>query len=327
MNKSCLKIFIFLIITIVMVCICPFVGQHKIDISAVFEKGSIDSQIFFNLRLPRVLLGLLAGGSLAMIGAAFQVILRNPLATPYTLGITGGAAVGAYLAIAFPAMFFQIGPFSSVQILALAAAGLTQFAIYAAARRSLGMSMNTLLLAGVTFGIFCGSLVLLLRYIAQPKMLVSMDRWMMGGLDTVGYSSVIAVSCFVLPAVVVMVANSVSLNHLSLGDDMAAGHGVDVQRVQLVCFSAAAFATAGVVSAVGPIGFVGLIVPHAVRRICGNDCRVVLVNSFLAGSALLVCCDAAARTVFAPTEMPVGIVTAMIGGPVFIAMLLMGRWK
>jgi iron complex transport system permease protein len=310
-SRCLLRIAAYAVPCLLVIAAAPFVGSHRTT-----------AQILWELRVPRVLLGLLAGGTLALVGASLQVILRNPLATPYTLGVTGGGALGAVIAIAVPGLHLAVGPLSTVQIFALAGCGATLLLIYVFARRPEGISMPTLLLAGVTIGILCGALSLLVRYLADPKLLVAMDRWVMGGLDVVGYAKLGSMAPLLLPGLGLLVLQVPTLNHLSLGEEMAAGHGVDVAGVHREVFFGAGLATAAVVSVTGPIGFVGLIVPHAVRRLSGFDHRVVLPASFLLGGAFLVACDALARTLIAPSEMPVGILTALIGGPVFIWILL-----
>jgi len=295
-------------------CAAPFVGA-----------ATTTAKVFWTLRVPRVLLGLLTGGTLALVGASLQVVLRNPLATPYTLGATGGGALGAVVAIAAPGLAMSFGPFTSVQVFSLVGCGATLALIYAMARRPGGIAMSTLLLAGVTVGILCGALILLVRYLTNPNLLVAMDRWIMGGLDVAGYGEVASVLPFLLPGLGLLALQAPSLNHLSLGEEMAAGHGVDVGALHREVFLGAGLATAAVVSATGPIAFVGLIVPHAVRRLSGFDHRVVLPASFLLGGAFLVACDAAARILVQSAEMPVGIVTALVGGPIFIRILLRGR--
>ncbi len=309
--------------------ICPFVGSESLDyrkvLSLAGEAGGTDADIFFFQRLPRVLLALMVGGTLAMAGATFQVILRNPLAEPFTLGVTGGAAVGAVLAISVPGLWLSWGPFSTVQLFALVGAAAALGLIYAMARRPEGMAMHTLLLAGVTISILCAGAVLLIRYIVSPHLLVRMDQWMMGGLDVIGYRELAALFPLLLPGLALLAMQARSLNHLALGAEMARGHGVDVAAVQKEAFIGGGAATAAVVSLAGPIGFVGLIVPHAVRRLSGFDHRVVLAGSFLLGGAALAFCDALARVILAPAEIPVGIITALVGGPLFIRLLLKGR--
>ena len=284
--------------------------------------GEADAFIISELRLPRTLLGLLAGGALAITGACFQVVLRNPLAEPYTLGATGGAAVGAVLAISIPHLDVSLGPLSSVQIFALAGTGLALGLVYRLARRPHGISMNTLLLAGVTLSILSGGIVMFIKYLADPHDLAKMTLWLMGGLGVIGYKEVVTLSVLGVPGVLVLLWQMPALNHLSLGDEMAAGHGVEVARVQKLVFVGGGLLTAAAVSVAGPIGFVGLIVPHAVRRLSGFDQRIVLPASFLLGGAFLAACDAAGRVLFAPREMPVGVFTAIVGGPLFIKILL-----
>jgi len=305
----------------------PLVGVKALDYGAVARQlfqgpMGTDAQILLYHRIPRVVLGLLVGGGLALAGASFQVVLRNPLAEPFTLGATGGSAVGAVIAISVPTLSFSWWVFSSTQVLAMVGALMTLGLIYALSRRPTGISMGTLLLTGVTMSILCGGLIMLARYLVSPNLLVQMDRWMMGGLDVVGFEGLASLLPLLLPAVGLLFLQGVSLNHLSFGREMAAGHGVDVSAVQKQVFIGGGLATAAVVSVAGPIGFVGLIIPHAVRRLSGYDHRVVLPASFLLGGAFLVACDVLARTVLAPTEMPVGVITALIGGPVFLAILL-----
>jgi iron complex transport system permease protein len=304
---------------------CPFVGGEPLDYGAVFSAsgaGSPDAEIFLRQRIPRVLMGLLVGGSLAVAGAAFQAVLRNPLAEPFTLGVSGGCAVGAALAIAVPWLRVTWGPFSPVQILALAGAAGALGLICWIARRPEGISTTTVLLAGVTVSVLSAGAIMLMRYLASAHLLVQMDRWMMGGLDVVGYRELAALAPLALPGLGLLALQVNALNHISLGEEMAAGHGVDVRAVQTEALVGGGLATAAVVSVAGPISFVGLIVPHAVRRLSGYDHRLVLPASFLLGGAVLAVCDTAARTVMFPTEIPVGVVTALIGGPLFIRLLV-----
>jgi len=304
----------YLVPSLAVACVAPLVGSERTD-----------AEILWSLRVPRVALGFLAGGTLALVGASLQVVLRNPLAEPYTLGIASGGALGAVVAISVPGLSLAAGPLSTVQLFSLAGCGASLALIYALARRPQGVATGILLLAGVTIGILCGALILLVRYLADPNLLVAMDRWVMGGLDVVGYRALGSLAPFLLPGLGLLALQTAALNHLALGEDMAAGHGVDVAAVHNDVFLGAGLATAAVVSITGPIGFVGLIVPHAVRRLSGFDHRVVLPASFLLGGAFLVACDALARTVVAPAEMPVGIITALVGGPAFIRILLKRR--
>ena len=307
---------------------CPFIGGNLFGGgeatggAPVAIEAGLHADILLNLRVPRVLTGLLVGGTLALVGAAFQAVLRNPLAEPFTLGVSGGAAVGAALAISVPWLRFAWGPFSPVQVLAILGAASALSLIYWIARRPSGLSMTTVLLAGVTVSVLSAGAIMLMRYLASPHRLVQMDRWMMGGLDVVGYGPVASILPLMLPGLGLVALRAGALNHLSLGEEMAAGHGVDVRAVQVGSLVGGGLATAAAVSVAGPIAFVGLIVPHAVRRLSGYDHRVVLPASFLLGGAVLAVCDTAARTVIFPTEIPVGVLTALIGGPLFIRLLV-----
>lgn len=326
-KKYWLSMSVYILFAAAAILVCPFIGSEKITISDIFngDLQSPQADIFFQLRLPRVFMGFIAGSALAIAGAVFQVILRNPLATPYTLGVTGGSSVGAYLAICLGSSQIAFLGLSSVELLSLLGAAIVFAAIYVIARKPKGLSMNTLLLAGVTIGIFSSAVILLIRYISEPNMLVSMDRWIMGSLDITGYRSIASILPFLLPGVGLLFMQTVSLNHLSFGDELAMGQGVDVHKVQLFAFAGGSLATAAIVSSTGPIAFVGLIIPHCVRSISGFDHKIVLPACFFSGGAFLVICDTLARVIISPSQMPVGIITAMLGAPFFIYMLLNKR--
>ncbi len=329
-RRNCIvSISLYLVSAVLVLIAAPFIGSEPIRPGVVFRdiigngsNRSTEAMIFVYQRAPRVLLGFLVGGSLALVGGVLQVILRNPLAAPATLGLTGAGSVGAVLAISIPTLSISWGPFSTVQLFALLGSALALGAIYLMARSPQGVSMNTLLLAGVMIGIICGAVIPLIRFLAHPNYLVAMDRWMMGGLDVIGFRELAGLFPFLLPGVGLLFMQMSALNHLSLGEEIAMGQGVNVAAVQRVSFIAGSLSVAGVVSIAGPIFFVGLIVPHCVRRISGFDHRIVLPGTFLAGGTFLVFCDIFARTLIAPTEMPVGIITAILGGPFFIYLLI-----
>lgn len=315
------------LLSVVVLAGAPFFGSERLAIAnitnAIFSHiPHVDADIFFYHRIPRVLLAFLVGGTLALAGSSLQVILRNPLAEPFILGISGAGAVGAVIIISVPGLSIYLGPISSVNLFSLLGCILCVGAIYLLARSPLGISMTTILLAGVTINILCGAAILLVRYIVSPHLLVAMDRWMMGGLDVVGYRELLSLLPLLLPGLLLLFLQGHVLNQLAFNEEMAIGHGVNVGSVQKQVFLGTGLATAAAVSLAGPIGFVGLIIPHAVRRLSGVDHRVVLPASFFLGGAFLTICDLFARTVVAPTEMPVGIITAIIGGPVFFRILL-----
>jgi len=321
----------YLLLFITVIVITPWIGPEKTTPGAILQHiqgpSNPQGEIFFFQRLPRLILALLTGGALALVGASFQVLFRNPLVEPFTLGVSGGSALGAFLAISIPSLWIVWGPFSSIQIFAAIGASGSLLLIYRIANRPQGLSVNTLLLAGITISIICAGAILLLTYLASPNLLMSFQRWMMGGIDIVGYQDLISLVPFLLPGGILLFIHARDLNHIALGEEMALGHGVDVKSVQKHVFIGGGLATAAVVSLTGPIGFVGLIIPHAVRGLSGYDQRIILTGSFLLGGAVLAVCDTLARTILAPTELPVGIITALLGGPLFIRLLLSRRWR
>jgi iron complex transport system permease protein len=307
---------------------CLFWGQARVsprEVMAVLSGSPLDPvhrDIILGIRLPRVLMGLIAGGVLAVAGASFQALLRNPLATPHTLGVSAGASLGAVCAMALDISHAGIGPLTSVQVFALAGGLVNVGIIYALASGRRAMSPLKLLLAGVTLGLISSALIMFARFVSEPGKQVETNRWLMGGLDIAGLASVAAVLPFVLPAVALLLAEANALNQLSLGEEAAMGRGVNVASTQRTAFLAGSVATAAVVSVAGPIGFVGLIVPHVLRGLLGPDHRILLPLSLLLGGAFLVVADTVARSAFAPSDLPVGVLTAMLGGPFFLVLLL-----
>lgn len=324
-------ILIYGLIFLAAAALTPWIGAESLnptDVWTYLRGGSnTDGDIFWLQRIPRVILALLAGGTLALVGASFQVLFRNPLVEPYTLGMSGGAALGAFLAISMPALWIGWGPFSSIQLFSILGAFASLALIYALSQRPQGMSVATLLLAGVSVSIICGGIVLFLSYLASPHVLVFYHRWTMGGIDVVGFRDFLTLSPLLVPGLIILLYHANALNQISLGEEMAIGHGVAVRRVQRHIFAGGGLATAAVVSLVGPIAFIGLIIPHAVRRLSGFDQRTVLPSAFLLGGTTLALCDTIARTILSPTELPVGVITAIIGGPLFIYLLVTLRWR
>jgi iron complex transport system permease protein len=310
--------------TVAAVAIAPLVGSTPISFARAFSRTvpfaeNVDAQIFFVARLPRVLAAALVGGTLAAAGVVFQALLRNPLATPYTLGVSSGAALGAMLAIAWGAALPMLGVTSA----SLAGAGLAVAVVYFLAQaRHRGLSTTVLLLAGVTLNAFFSALILFVQYLGSPADLFRALRWLMGDLDVASYAPLAAAAPFVVLAFVGFAWLARPLNLLSIGTDAAGARGVNVERAQRLAFFSASLATGAAVSVGGPIGFVGIIVPHLVRLLTGADHRLVLPASALFGAAFLTACDVIARTAFAPMELPVGIITAVIGGPFFLWLLL-----
>jgi iron complex transport system permease protein len=309
---------------VAVVIAAPFVGATSIRFSRVFSRSvpfanNLDGQIFFVARLPRALAAAFVGGALSAAGVVFQGLLRNPLATPYTLGVSAGAALGAMIAITFGSAW----PTGGVASASLAGAGLAVLVVYAlASARHAGLSTTVLLLAGVTLNAFFSALILFVQYLSNFAQVFRAMRWLMGDLDVAGYAPILAALPFVVVAFVAFAWLARPLNLLSLGADAAESRGVNVNQAQRLAFFSASLATGAAVSVGGPIGFVGIIVPHLVRMLVGADHRLVLPASTFFGAAFLVVCDVIARTLIAPMELPVGVITAIIGGPFFLWLLI-----
>jgi iron complex transport system permease protein len=317
--------------------LAPFFGSESIPAgTALREMASLDpsrwaigTQILA-LRVPRVAMAALAGMALACVGAAFQSVLRNPLAEPYTLGVAGAAALGAVIPISLPALAFSAGPFSGVQLWALAFSLGSVFLLARLCRLGwVGRSVTGLLLAGITLGLTSSALILLVRFAANPLTVSALDRWMMGGIEVTGWRDVLAAAPFALAGIAALLLRARDLNQLEFGEETALGRGVEAARAQRWVLVGGSLATAGVVSVTGPIGFVGLLVPHLVRRLVGGDLRLVLPGALFSGAALLVAADTAARSISVAgrgAELPVGILTSLVGGPLFLALLVRRRW-
>ena len=322
------KIYAFLSVFAVALAVFPWIGAEKLSVReiAAFAIGdwTADGMIFFQIRLPRVLLGLLAGGALALAGAALQVVFRNPLAEPWTLGIAGGASLGAFLARMCPFLWFALGPLNTSQALALLGAAGALGLVLSLARRS-ATGAQTLLLAGVTLGVVCGGAIMVISGFISPWKLAEFHRWLLGGLDAADWGQVGALAALAVPGIAILARQARAYNPLGLGEEMAAGQGVDVARVRRWTAIGAGIASAGVAAVAGPIGFVGLLAPHAVRRIVGPDMRLAMPCSFLLGGALLAACDALGRWAASPLEVPVGALTAVLGGPLFLWLLARRR--
>ncbi|MEK7408878.1 MAG: iron ABC transporter permease [Acidobacteriota bacterium] len=306
-------------ILVAAVLLLPLAGSASLDLGRAFAGQSPDYEILFYTRLPRVLLALLAGGTLAVAGTLFQALLRDALATEYTLGVSSGASLGAVLAICLG--WREVGSLPAVWVAAFAGATAVLFLVVALASEGRRMSSFTLLLAGVTINSICLAAILFLQYTASFGQSFAIVRWLMGGIDPLPYSTLAVAAAAVLPALAYVFFRAREWNLLAVGEDWAAARGVSVSRLMLTGYLLGSFVTGSITALTGPIGFVGLIVPHALRLKLGADHRLLLPCAFLIGAPFLGVCDLLARTVLAPTEIPVGVITAMLGGPFFIWLL------
>ncbi len=275
--------------------------------------------IVLNLRLPRAVLALLVGGGLGLAGAVFQALLRNPLAEPYVLGVSGGAAVGAVAAVV---LGWNLHAPWSLPLAALLG-GLLAIAVVLriATSAARGFDSRVLLLAGVIVGAFFHALILLLLTFASAEAYRSAGLWMMGSLAAADWPAVLLLAAYLAPAMAVLLMLARPLNLLALGEETALYLGTRVERVKLACYLIASLLVAAGVAVSGVIGFVGLIVPHAIRLMWGSDHQLLLPASVILGGAFLLAADTVARTAAAPAELPVGVITALIGVPLFVVLL------
>ena len=293
-------------------------------LSSLVPHDPIESRIMSEVRLPRVSLGFVAGAALAVAGMAFQALFRNALATPYTLGVSAGASLGAaiYIHLGITASFAGMPAYVFA---AMGGAVVSIALVYAVARATYGFSSSTLLLAGVAFSFLFTSVILAIQYIGDVTTSFRIGRWLLGGLEVVGFLPVVHVLPFATIGIAILLAISRDLDLFVVGEESAAARGVSVTTMKKLVFGAASLMVGGVVATCGPIGFVGLVVPHIGRLLLGPKHRTLGPFSVLAGGTFLVACDTVGRTVVAPVEIPVGIVTALIGGPFFIVMLVQGH--
>ena len=301
------------------------VGAEPVDVPGVLAGGgsAVERTILLELRLPRVLLAALVGGALAVAGVAFQALLRNPLAEPYLLGISGGGSFGAVLAIV--ALGGSAGPPLDCVRPACAGCLAALGIVYVAATRRGSLHPATLLLAGVVTNAFFLAALACVQYAATPEEAQAILRWVMGGLSGQAPGDLPLLAVVAPAGAGYLLYESRRMDVLAFGEATARSLGVDVPALRRRVFVLTSLLTAACVAVSGPIGFVGLLVPHGVRLVVGSGHRVLVPAAFLAGAAFLPAADALARVVVAPGELPVGIVTAVVGAPAFVALLLRVR--
>ncbi len=301
----------------------PMIGMKTISFRAILHPASrgIESDIFWRIRVPRVYISFLTGAALSISGMAFQAMFRNPLATPFTLGVAGGASLGAAIYVRFGLLFSIMG-IAGVSISALTGAVLSILLVYGLTRIKSGFSTTTMLLAGVAISFFFSSLILFIQYMSNFTLSFRIMHWLMGGLEVVGFGSVLDMTPFVISGSVIILYLTHELNLMTVGEDIAISRGVDIGKTKRVLFFATSLMVGGVVAISGPIGFVGIMVPHICRLLIGTDHRYLTPATFLFGGIFLTVCDILARTLISPAEIPVGIITALLGGPFFVWLLL-----
>ena len=307
---------IALLLCLLLVAALVFAAALGSERLSFFDLNEQQRSILFDIRLPRVLLGACVGASLAVAGAALQSLLRNPLAEPYLLGVSNGAALGTMLAFVFFTGFEFARP-----VFAFAGAVIATITVYRMAKSRAGMNVERLVLSGVIVTTFLSSIIVLLTSLLDAAKLRSFTFWLLGDLSQATKSGFYLTLAVVVIGTIALSSQARALNLMMIGERDAFDFGVEVNRVRIVVFGAAAALVGTAVAASGSVGYVGLIVPHLVRLAVGSDNRLVVPFSALAGATFVVLADTAARTLIAPRELPVGAITALIGAPLFIYLL------
>lgn len=304
---------IFTILQIMMSKLFGFISLDQID--------PMFSSIVLNIRLPRVILAGLVGASLAIAGAAFQGLLRNPLADPYTLGVSSGASVGAVLTLFFQLSIPIIGSFT-LPLLSILFSWVTIFLVLAFARKiERSMKVETIILTGIIFSSFLGAIISLMIALTGDE-LRQIIGWLLGSVSMRGWEYIKIILPFFILGSTILLFNAKELNAMSFGEERAHHLGVNVQRRKLIILTAGSILTGAAVAVSGTIGFVGLVIPHLSRLLWGPDHRHLLPLSIITGSGFLILADLLSRTIISPTELPIGVITALIGAPVFAIILL-----
>jgi iron complex transport system permease protein len=293
--------------------VLPFLGPAPLDLASVWSRRDPDWSILIDLRLSRTLLGLFGGGALALAGSLFQSMLRDALATPYTLGVSTGASLGAVIVIALD--WHAAGGIFAIWAGAFAGAAAILFVVMGAATRGGHLSSSSLLLAGIAINSVCAALILLVHGLSGISQSFAISRWLIGGLDAIDRPTLVAYVAVVALAGGFVIRRARQWNLLAIGEAWAATRGVDVKRALVGGYVAGSVLAAVTVALTGPIGFVGLVVPHLLRGKIGGDDRILMPCAFLLGGVLLASCDTFGRIVLAPAEIPAGAITAFIGGP------------
>jgi iron complex transport system permease protein len=312
------KLLMLLFSSMIVVFLAPSIGMEFI--APFGNSGALQQSIYHELRLPRTLTAFFAGAGLSLCGMVFQALFRNPLADPYTLGIASGASCGAALAVVlgFTGSLFGLPAVTFGAFIGALFATLLLFG-FATFRQSI--DKLTMLLAGVALSFLFSSLLMFFQYLGDPHDSFFIIRWLMGGMETIGYKSLFLFLPFEVISVVIIFTQLPQLDHLLTGDDIARSRGVNIRKTRILLLLATTLLVGAIVAVCGPIGFIGLIVPHLSRVLFSWKHVWTGPATALMGGVLLVIADTIARTIIAPTEIPVGVITALLGAPFFLWVL------
>ena len=312
------RLTLMVLFCLAVLALAPFAGLGGIDDAAIRE------HILTQIRLPRALFAFVAGAGLALCGLVFQAMFHNPLATPFTLGVASGASFGAALTVLLGINISLLGLDAITLGAFVGALGAISF-VYGISRLNYSFSTETLLLTGVATSFFFSSLILFTQYLSDVNESFRIPRWLMGGLSISGYQQLLQLLPVVTLSAGIIIWLSRELNLLMAGDDIAISRGVAVKRVRYLMFFTTSMCVGAIVALCGPIGFVGMMVPHICRLIIGTDHRWLIPASLVFGGGFLILCDTLARTIIAPAELPVGVITTLLGGPFFLWLLVRHR--
>ncbi|MEW6535236.1 MAG: iron ABC transporter permease [Candidatus Auribacterota bacterium] len=325
-RKQTLRDIILLILPFIYVAVLiylPLIGpvRYPLSLYTTDADQSIAAHILWRIRLPRCVMAYCGGALLAVGGMVFQSLFRNPLATPFTLGVSSGCSLGAALSIA-ALPYFSLFGFDSTTLCAFGGGMLATGVVYLLTSLRRDFHSTYMLLAGIAVTLFFSSMVLLIQYTAHFHSTFHIFRWLIGGIETVSVTAMVRIIpvTLVIPLIIFLYGKELDL--LLVGDEIAVSKGIDIRTVKFMLFLLVSIMVSCIVAICGPIAFVGMIIPHMCRLIFGPRHRKLTVLSFLWGGLFLLLCDTIARTVTAPTELPVGLITAFLGGPFFLWILI-----
>ncbi len=296
----------------------PWIGLGDI------KNEIVQQQILLDIRLPRVLFAFVAGAGLSLCGMVFQAMFHNPLATPFTLGVASGASFGAACMV-FAGLNVTLLGFDIITIGAFIGALVAITFVFFISQLQRGFSSETLLLTGVATSFFFSSLILFIQYLSDMTDSFMIMRWLMGGLSSASYHSLLQLIPIVTISTAIILWLSRELNLLMAGDDIALSRGVSVKQIRYLLFFSTSLCVGGIVALCGPIGFIGMMVPHICRLLIGTDHRWLTPATLMFGGGFLILCDGIARLLIAPAEIPVGVITTLLGGPFFLWLLIKRR--
>ncbi len=317
MNKSKRAFILIAFLSVCIVCLAPFLGVVKIPFSELLSFDSKYRLIFWSIRVPRVCTAFLAGAGLSLSGMAFQAMFRNPLAAPFTLGVSSGASLGAALFIRM-GISLSLGVLSGITFFAFLGALAAVMLVYALSSWKGRFTPSTLLLSGVAISFFFSGTIVFIHYTSDASDSSRILHWIMGSVGDVDFKDVLQILFFVVAGYGALLFSTGKLNLFMLGDSLAISRGLDVVQARRLVFFVVSLQVGAIVAICGPIAFVGMIVPHICRFLVGWNHRYLVSAVALFGGSFLVVCDTLARTLLAPAEIPVGVITSLLGGPFFL---------